>query len=114
MTGVPDVHSGTGWRVWRGPTYPSSPNPEEVQRKPGSGQIQQGISSMKCIPSAAAFVLTLSSIWQLTPAAAQAPTAPQNPALQNSQVEIAYVQPANPNYRPIYDRLKKLQVLEEL
>jgi hypothetical protein len=48
-------------------------------------------------------------MWQATPAAAQAPT-----GLQNSQIEIAYVPPANANYRPIHDRLKKLQVLEEL
>jgi len=42
----------------------------------------------------------------LTPAAAQ--------ELQNSQVEIAYVEPANATYRPIYERLRARQVLEEL
>jgi hypothetical protein len=57
----------------------------------------------------AAFVLGLAPMSQATPAAAQAPT-----GLQNSQIEIAYVPPANANYRPIHDRLKKLQVLEEL
>src|SRR5262249_24886406 len=35
-------------------------------------------------------------------------------ALQNSQIEIVYGQPSNPSYRPMYDRLKRLQVLEEL
>jgi hypothetical protein len=64
---------------------------------------------MKCFPSVAAFVLGLAPMLQATPAAAQAPT-----GLQNSQIEIAYVPPANANYRPIHDRLKKLQVLEEL
>jgi hypothetical protein len=64
---------------------------------------------MKCFPSAAAFVLMLSPVLQTAPAAAQAPA-----ALQNSQIEIAYVPPGNANYRPIYDRLKKLEVLEEL
>jgi hypothetical protein len=51
----------------------------------------------------------LSPLLPATPAAAQTPT-----ALQNPQIEIVYGQPSNPNYRPIYDRLKKLQVLEEL
>jgi hypothetical protein len=64
---------------------------------------------MKCFPSAAAFVLMLSRLLPATPAAAQAPA-----ALQNPQIEIVYGQPSNANYRPIYDRLKKLQVLEEL
>jgi hypothetical protein len=64
---------------------------------------------MKCFPSAAAFVLVLSPLLSATPAAAQAPA-----ALQNPQIEIVYGQPSNANYRPIYDRLKKLQVLEEL
>src|SRR5262249_12295054 len=36
------------------------------------------------------------------------------PALPNSRIEIAYVQPTNRSYQPIYDRLKKRQVLEEL
>ena len=63
---------------------------------------------MKCIPSVAA-VLVLFPLVQTAPAAAQAPA-----SLQNPQVEIAYVQPANPNYRPMYERLKKMQVLEEL
>jgi hypothetical protein len=34
--------------------------------------------------------------------------------LQNSMVDIAYVEPNEPEYRPIYERLKKRQVLEEL
>lgn len=34
--------------------------------------------------------------------------------LQNSQVEIAYVEPANADYRPIYERLKARNVLEDL
>src|SRR5215467_5744672 len=44
-----------------------------------------------------------------TSALAQAPAVPPNP-----QIEIAYVEPATPDYRPIYERLKQRQVLEEL
>ena len=36
------------------------------------------------------------------------------PALDNPQVEIAYVEPSNAAHRPIYDRLKQRKVLEEL
>jgi hypothetical protein len=36
------------------------------------------------------------------------------PQLQNSQIEIAYVQPNDRGYQAIYDLLKKRQVLEEL
>ena len=43
---------------------------------------------------------------------------PSTPALAqdllNSQIEVAYVEPTNPDYRPLYDRLKKRQPLEEL
>jgi hypothetical protein len=34
--------------------------------------------------------------------------------LPNSQVEVAYAEPSNADYGPIYERLKKRQVLEEL
>jgi hypothetical protein len=34
--------------------------------------------------------------------------------LQNSMVDIAYVEPSEPEYRSIYERLKQRQVLEEL
>jgi hypothetical protein len=34
--------------------------------------------------------------------------------LQNPQIEIVYAVPSNAAYRPIYDRLKQRQVLEEL
>ena len=64
---------------------------------------------MKCFSSAAALVLMLSALLPTTRAAAQAQT-----ALQNPQIEIVYGQPSNPSYRPLYDRLKSLQVLEEL
>jgi Putative metallopeptidase len=40
------------------------------------------------------------------PASAQAPT--------NSQIDIAYVEPTNPAYEPLYQRLKVRQPLEEL
>jgi hypothetical protein len=64
---------------------------------------------MKCIPSAATIAFVLFPVLLAAPTFAQAPT-----NLQNPQVDIAYVQPTNPSYRPMYERLKKLQVLEEL
>ena len=36
------------------------------------------------------------------------------PSVQNPQIDIAYVQPRNRSYQPIYDRLKDRKVLEEL
>lgn len=44
------------------------------------------------------------------PAQAQAPPA----ALANGQIEIAYIEPANPVHRPMYERLQQRQVLEQL
>jgi hypothetical protein len=70
---------------------------------------------MKCFRSAPALVLMLAALTlevlalEVLPAAAQAPS-----GLGNPQIEIAYVAPTNANYLPIYVRLKKLQVLEEL
>lgn len=62
---------------------------------------------MKRIISAAVFFLACC----LMPAAAQGP----GPAgLANPQVDIAYLPPANPVFRPIQERLVRLQVLEEL
>jgi hypothetical protein len=51
-----------------------------------------------------------------TAAVAQPPPAGQSspPAAQSSQIEVAYVQPANRNFQPIYDRVKNRKVLEEL
>src|SRR5712691_3201974 len=60
---------------------------------------------MKCSLGAAAFALALFP----TLLAAQAPA-----NLQNPQIDIAYVQPANPSYRSIQERLKKLADLEQL
>jgi hypothetical protein len=64
---------------------------------------------MKYVMRAAAVVVALFTAIAATPAVAQAPS-----VLQNPQVEIAYVQPGNASYRPIHDRLRKLQALEEL
>jgi hypothetical protein len=62
---------------------------------------------MKRITSAAAVAFAL-----IYPAFHPAPANAQVPA--NPQVDISYGQPANPAFRPIHDRLVKLQVLEEL
>jgi hypothetical protein len=59
-------------------------------------------------PKASIFCLALASL-AAQPAAAQVPA-----DLQNPKIDIAYVEPTNPDYRPIYERLKKRQVLEEL
>jgi hypothetical protein len=40
--------------------------------------------------------------------------AQRSPLLQNSRVDFAYVAPSDPYLRPVYERLKKRQVLEEL
>jgi putative metallopeptidase DUF4344 len=77
-------------------------------------KVSRRVSSMKCFLSAPALVLTLvlmlaASTLAAPPASAQVPA-----GLGNPQIEIAYQAPANPNYLPIYVRLKKLQVLEEL
>jgi hypothetical protein len=66
---------------------------------------------MKCIVSAAALVLAMACT---TPALAQAPIPQPSAIAPNPQIEIAYVEPKNPAYRPIYDKLKRRQVLEDL
>jgi hypothetical protein len=64
---------------------------------------------MKCVMSAAlAFAVTCSAA-AMTSAAAQG-----SPELRNSQIETAYVEPKDPAFQPVYQRLKKRQVLEQL
>jgi putative metallopeptidase DUF4344 len=63
--------------------------------------------SMKSIVSAAAMALV--SAATLVPGACAAQT-----DLRNPQIDIAYVEPKTEAYRPIYERLKKREVLEEL
>jgi hypothetical protein len=86
------------------------------------------MSAMKCIVSAAALVFALA--WTTVasaPALAQISTTDrpgggqQQPATltpsaiaPNPQVDIAYVEPKDARFRPIYDTLKKRQVLEQL
>jgi putative metallopeptidase DUF4344 len=64
---------------------------------------------MKCIVSAAAVVFAVACS---APVTARAQSAA--PELRNSQVETAYVEPKDAAFRPIYDRLKKRRVLEQL
>jgi hypothetical protein len=66
---------------------------------------------MKCVVSTAlAFASAATcSAATITPAAAQG-----SPELRNSQVETSYVEPKDPAFRPVYERLKKRQVLEQL
>jgi hypothetical protein len=63
---------------------------------------------MKCIVCALALVLTA------TAAVAQPATPAPAPVLPNPQIETVYVEPMNANYQPIYDRLKRRRVLEDL
>jgi hypothetical protein len=51
----------------------------------------------------------LIALLHISPAVAQVQT-----GVQNQQIETAYKEPRNPSYRPIYDRLTKRRVLEEL
>jgi Putative metallopeptidase len=77
---------------------------------------------MKSTTRAAAMLIAVT--WSLShsaPALAQRPPGLSPPVwdplktdLRNPQIEIAYEEPKNPNLRPIYERLKKRQVLEEL
>jgi Putative metallopeptidase len=65
---------------------------------------------MKCAMSVAAVVAALMGpTLTSTPAFAQVP-----PDLQNPQVEIVYLEPRNPAFRPIADRVKQRRVLEQL
>src|SRR5256885_15371134 len=68
---------------------------------------QSAVSSMKSFANLAAGALTRA--WP-----AIMPAMAQTPELQNSQIDIAYLEPSNSDYRAIYDRLKKRRVLEEL
>src|SRR5262245_65428205 len=66
--------------------------------------------AMKCAMSAAAVAAALlGQMLMSTPAAAQVP-----PALQNPQVDIVYLEPRNPAFRPIADRVKQRRALEQL
>jgi Putative metallopeptidase len=67
------------------------------------------VMSMKPIVSGAALASAMLCAAASTPALAQFPS-----DLRNPQIEIAYVEPSDAAYRPIYERLKKRQVLEEL
>ena len=69
---------------------------------------------MKHIASAAAL---LSAVIWLAILSAPAPRRRQHrlpPSLANGQIEIAYIEPANPVHRPMYERLQQRQVLEQL
>jgi Putative metallopeptidase len=66
------------------------------------------MSPMKSIVSAVAFLLVV--IWTADHSArAQSSWGPPNP-----QIDIAYAEPKNPGFRPLYDKLKKREVLEIL
>lgn len=57
--------------------------------------------------------------WSLTAAASAsaqttAPAGAQTPLAPNPQIDIAYVEPANPAFVPIYEQLKSRKVLEAL
>jgi Putative metallopeptidase len=74
-----------------------------------SSQQELRVTSMKSIVNAAVAGAVLALAAQAVPAAAQIPA-----DLKNDQIEISYVEPKNPAFRPIYDKLKQRQVLEQL
>jgi hypothetical protein len=63
---------------------------------------------MRSVPGAAVVGSAIAAL-TVGPAAAQAPSIPANP-----QIEIAYREPTNPDFAPIYERLKNRRVLETL
>jgi hypothetical protein len=75
---------------------------------------------MKSIVSGAAFLFAAcwpalhapAAMAQAQPAPAGASANPWGPP--NPQIAVAYVVPKDPKFRPIYDKLRKRQVLEEL
>ncbi len=80
---------------------------------------------MKCIVSAAALVFAMAwTACGTAPARAQITTAdrpgeqsaPFKPSdiAPNPQIEVGYVEPKNPAYRPLYEKLKERHVLENL
>jgi hypothetical protein len=58
---------------------------------------------------ASTLAATLISLAPAAPAWAQTPS-----DLDNSQIDIAYIEPSNPEFLPIHQRLKQRRVLEEL
>jgi hypothetical protein len=79
---------------------------------------------MKCIASAAALMFALAwsaptpVLAQITstdrPGGGQSGTLQPSALPQNPQVDIAYVPPRDAKFRPIHDKLRKRQVLEQL
>jgi hypothetical protein len=51
-------------------------------------------------------------VWMALPTSSA--SAQAGSGLENSQVDIAYVEPSNPVFQPIHERLKQRRVLEEL
>jgi len=71
------------------------------------------MSSMKCIRRAPVVVAALlGSVIAAAPAMAQGPR--PTPWSVTSKIKIAYEEPTSDAFRPVYQRLKELQVLERL
>jgi hypothetical protein len=64
---------------------------------------------MSCPAREIAAALVVTWLGQANPAMAQTP-----PAQQNSKIEIEYIKPGKSHLLPIYERLKRRQVLEQL
>jgi hypothetical protein len=81
-----------------------------------------GMSPMKSIVSAACVFALVSLAAQSASAQARLESNrpeggiadPSPSPAPNSQIDIAYVAPTNPSFRPFHDRLKKRRVLEDL
>jgi hypothetical protein len=92
----------------KGPAYTGSFGSTRLAAGAGSSCFwrPRGASSMKrfvglALVGLASFLLSTAS-------------APAEPDLQNDQIEIAYVEPTNPDFTPYYTGLKARHVLEEL
>src|SRR5262249_49332708 len=84
------------------------PSPRAIH--PFASQPNRKVSPMKLIVRA--IVLACAATWSVaitTPAAAQG-----SPELRNSQIETVYVEPKDTAFTPIYERLRKRRVLEQL
>jgi hypothetical protein len=86
------------------------PSPLGLSILPRDNLPENKVSPMKLVVSAAALACVVTSLAVGTaPAGAQG-----SPELRNSQVETVYVEPKDASFAPIYERLKKRRVLEQL
>src|SRR5262245_30992695 len=82
-------------------------------REAASGRRRNGTGSMKCMRCAPAIILGLIGATALA-VSVVAEGAQSTPWAAASRIKIAYEEPTSDEFRPIYQRLKQLQVLDRL